>query len=111
MQKKGELIAGDTQTVSIPTPAIFPSTIGCSVALFITPLNANTSLTYLDPSALITVPLGPFTTHVTSLDFPITPSIAVGTYKWYARFKDTANQLTTITLDPNLVEIIKPGDE
>ncbi len=116
--RTGEIIRGDDQTISVPTPAIFPTTIGCYAAFFVVPLGSTPPDVYIDPNALITVQLGPFVTEVTSLDFVLTSAagaasslIALGTYDWYVRFKDAANKLTSIQLNPRSVEVIPPKGE
>jgi len=111
---KAEIVRGDTQTISIPTPSIFPTTIGASCALFVVPLTSTPPDVYLDPTALITVQLGPFVSEVTSFDFVISSAaslIALGNYNWYARFKDVSNNLTSIQFDPYVVEVIPPKGE
>ena len=119
MSKMGEIIRGDDQTISIPTPSLFPTTIGASVALFVVPTSSVPPDVYLDPTALITAQLGPFVTEVDSFDFVLTSAVGaasslipLGTYNWYARFKDAGNKLTSIQLNPENVEVIPPkGDD
>jgi len=111
---KSEIVRGDTTPISIPTPSLFPTTIGASVALFVVPLTSTPPDVYLDPTALITVQLGPFVSEVTSFDFVIPGAsslIALGNYNWYARFKDASNNLTSIQFDPDVVEVIPPKGE
>lgn len=115
MSNKGEIVRGDDQTISIPTPKVFTNTIGASVALFVVPLTSNPPDTYLDSTALITVQLGPFAIQVDSFDFSISnlaSLIPLGNYKWYARYKTADGKLTSITFDPSTVEVIPPkGDD
>lgn len=111
---KAEIVRGDTTPISIPTPKLFPTTIGCYCALFVVPTTSTAPDLYLDPAALITVELGPFVTEVDSFDFIISGTdslIPVGDYNWYARFKDASNNLTSIQLDPFVVEVIPPKGE
>lgn len=114
MSKNGEIVRGDTQTIPIPVPSVFSVTTGASAALFVVPLTSTAPDVYLDPSALITVQLGPFATNVTSFNFVISSSaslIPVGEYNWYARFKDVSGNLTSIQFNPNVVEVIPPKGE
>ena len=114
MSSNGEIIRGDTQTISIPTPKLFPTTIGCYAALFVVPLTSTPPDIYLDPTAVITVQLGPFVTEVDSFDFLISSAaslIPLGEYNWYARFKDASNNLTSIQFNPSVVEVIPPKGE
>jgi len=109
-----EIVRGDTQTISIPTPNLFSTTIGGYCAFFVVPLVSSAPDIYLDPSALITVQLGPFATDVTSFDFVISSAaslIPLGEYNWYARFKDASNNLTSIQFSPSVVEVIPPKGE
>lgn len=114
MSKQAEIFRGDTQTISIPTPSLFTSTIGASAALFVVPLTSTAPDVFLDPAALITVQLGPFATNVTSFDFVITSAaslIPVGEYNWYARYKDASAELTSIQFSPSVVEVVPPKGE
>ena len=111
---KAEIVRGDTQTISIPTPSLFTTTIGGYCALFVVPLTSTAPDVYLDPTAVITVQLGPFVTNVTSFDFLISSAaslVPLGEYNWYARFKDASNNLTSIQFSPSIVEVIPPKGE
>lgn len=114
MSSQAEIIRGDTQTISIPVSKFFPTTIGASVALFVVPTDSTPPDLFLDPTAIITSQLGPFVSEVTSFDFVLSSSdtlVPLGTYDWYARFKDASNNLTSIQLNPMSVEVIPPKGE
>ena len=111
---KAEIVRGDTQTISVPVTSLFTTTIGCYAALFVVPLTSTPPDVYIDPTAVITVQLGPFATEVTSFDFVIPGAsslVPLGEYNWYARFKDASNNLTSIQFDPDVVEVIPPKGE
>lgn len=110
-----EIIRGDTQTISVPVPKSFQTTIGASVALFVVPLNSTPPNTFLDPTALITVQITNIATELDDFNFVISSTesqIPVGKYNWYGRFVDAANNITSIQFDPSVVEVIHPrGDD
>jgi hypothetical protein len=110
MSNQATITRGDIQVISVPNTA-FTNTLGASVALFVVPTTSNPPDVYLDPTALITVQLTSLAANVTSFDFTITSTaslIPLGEYHWYARYKDTSNQLTSIQFDPSIVEVIPP---
>ena len=114
MSSKGEIIRGDTQTISIPVSNLFTTTIGGSAAFFVVPVDSTPPDVYLDPSAIITKELGPFLTEVDSFDFILSNTdslVPIETYDWYARFKDVSGAITSIQLNPECVEVIPPKGE
>lgn len=118
MSNIGTIIRGDDQTISIPVSNLFPVTLGGSAVLYVVPLESTPPDTFVDSTALIAANLGPFATNVTSFDFALTSAagtasslIPVGTYDWYARFKDASNRITTISLSPDNVQVVAPGDD
>ena len=109
-----EIVRGDTQTISIPVSSVFPTTLNCYCALFVVPLTSTPPDVFLDPSAIITKQIGPLAADVTSFDFVLSNTdslVPLGEYNWYARFKDASNNLTSIQLDPDVVEVIPPKGE
>ena len=118
MSSTGEIVRGDDQTISIPTPSLFPTTIGGYASLYVVPLTSIPPDSFTDATAVITVNLGPFVTNVTSFDFLLTSAagaacslVPLGEYDWYARFKDASNKITSIQLNPKTVEVIPPKGE
>lgn len=114
MNKYGEIVRGDEQTISIPVTGLFPTVIGGSVALFVVPQGSVPPDVFLDPTAIITSQLGPFVSEVTSFDFVLSNTdslVPVGNYEWYARFQAAGGGLTSIQLNPKIVEVIPPKGE
>lgn len=113
MSKQNTIPRGDTDvSISIPVSSLFTDLTGALAYLFIVPKGSNPPDVLVDPTAVLTSQLGPFASHPTSLDFVLATTLVPPTkYEWYARVQEASGRTTTITLSPNTVEVIAPGDE